>query len=58
MLSVEEYERAMQRIEQLMSLDPPPNSDAGNELIGLVDQALEYELHFYPMLGPPTEARA
>lgn len=38
-----QYERAMYRIEMLMRLDPPKDSDAGRELDRLVTKAEEYE---------------
>lgn len=38
-----QYERAMYRIEMLMKLDPPKDSDAGRELDRLATKAEEYE---------------
>lgn len=38
-----QYERAMYRIEMLIKLDPPKDSDAGRELDRLATKAEEYE---------------
>lgn len=55
MLTKTEYDRALERIEVLMDLDPAEGSPEGNELTALVDQVLEYEMQWFPHLFPTTE---
>jgi antitoxin component HigA of HigAB toxin-antitoxin module len=51
MLSRDEYDRALARIDELMALDPEIGTPQGAELTDLVDVVIEYELHHFPMLG-------
>jgi antitoxin component HigA of HigAB toxin-antitoxin module len=48
MLTIEGYNQAMMRIEELMEADPEPNTDEGRALIALVDSVIEYELEHFP----------
>lgn len=52
MLTTTEYNRALDRIDILMGLDPAEGSKEGNELMALVDQVLEYEQQWFPHLFP------
>lgn len=49
MITVEDYQETLHRIESLMDLDPSPDSAAGQELLKLVSQVEAYEERFYPI---------
>jgi antitoxin component HigA of HigAB toxin-antitoxin module len=51
----DEYELALARIEQLMLIDPEPDTDDGRALVSLVDCVIAYELKMFPTFAEPAE---
>jgi hypothetical protein len=48
MLTEEEYQAKLKRLEELMVDDPHPADDAGKELLALADEIEDYERVRFP----------
>ncbi len=48
-MTEKEYEAALARVEEIMDLDPKPDTELANELKALVLPIVEYEDIHYPL---------
>lgn len=51
MMTEQQYSELLLHIETLMESDPDPTSSQGIALNALVDEAIAYELHHFPMFS-------